>query len=34
MSALVEAARAYLTRFMSWCIAPLDAQTTAKAWAV
>ena len=28
------AARSYLTCLMPWCIAPLDAQTTAKAWAV
>jgi hypothetical protein len=28
------AARSYLTRLFRWCIAPLDAQTTAKAWAV
>jgi predicted nucleic acid-binding protein len=28
------AARAYLTHLMPWCIAPLDAQTTVKAWAV
>lgn len=28
------AARAYLTYLMPWCIAPLDARTTAKAWAV
>jgi len=29
-----EAARAYLTHLMPWCIAPLDARTTAKAWEV
>ncbi len=29
-----NAARTYLTHLMPWCIAPLDAQTTAKAWAV
>jgi predicted nucleic acid-binding protein len=29
-----EAARAYLTHLMPWCIAPLDARTTAKAWDV
>ncbi|MGH6834735.1 MAG: PIN domain-containing protein [Methylocella sp.] len=28
------AARSYLTCLMPWCIAPLDARTTAKAWAV
>ena len=28
------AARSYLTCLMPWCIAPLDAATTAKAWAV
>jgi predicted nucleic acid-binding protein len=28
------AARTYLTCLMPWCIAPLDARTTAKAWAV
>ncbi len=28
------AARTYLTYLMPWCIAPLDAQTTLKAWAV
>jgi predicted nucleic acid-binding protein len=28
------AARSYLSCLMPWCIAPLDAQTTAKAWAV
>ena len=28
------AARSYLTYLMPWCIAPLDARTTAKAWAV
>ena len=27
-------ARTYLTCLMPWCIAPLDAQTTARAWAV
>jgi predicted nucleic acid-binding protein len=29
-----EAARAYLTQLMPWCIAPLDTRTTAKAWEV
>jgi predicted nucleic acid-binding protein len=29
-----DAARSYLTHLMPWCIAPLDARTTAKAWAV
>jgi len=29
-----EAARSYLTHLMPWCIAPLDAQTTGRAWAV
>ena len=28
------AARAYLTHLTPWCIAPLDGQTTVKAWAV
>jgi predicted nucleic acid-binding protein len=28
------AARSFLTCLMPWCIAPLDARTTAKAWAV
>ncbi len=28
------AARSYLTYLIPWCIAPLDAQTTVKAWAV
>jgi|BarGraIncu00222A_1022003.scaffolds.fasta_scaffold32982_1 predicted nucleic acid-binding protein len=28
------AARSYLTYLMPWCIAPLDAQTTLRAWAV
>ncbi|MGO9675543.1 MAG: PIN domain-containing protein [Methylocella sp.] len=28
------AARSYLTHLMPWCIAPLDAQTTLRAWAV
>ncbi|WP_026607746.1 PIN domain-containing protein [Methylocapsa acidiphila] len=32
--ASVEAARAFLTHLMPWCVAPLDAQTTLKAWAV
>jgi predicted nucleic acid-binding protein len=27
-------ARSYLTCLMPWCIAPLDARTTVKAWAV
>jgi len=30
----IEAARSFLTHLMPWCIAPLDAQTTVKAWAV
>jgi predicted nucleic acid-binding protein len=29
-----DAVRTYLTHLMPWCIAPLDAQTTRKAWAV
>lgn len=29
-----DAARSYLTHLMPWCIAPLDARTTVKAWAV
>jgi predicted nucleic acid-binding protein len=28
------AARSYLTYLMPWCIAPLDAQTTRRAWGV
>jgi predicted nucleic acid-binding protein len=28
------AARTYLMHLLPWCIAPLDARTTAKAWAV
>ncbi len=28
------AARSYLTYLMPWCIAPLDAQTTLRAWSV
>jgi predicted nucleic acid-binding protein len=28
------AARSYLTHLMPWCIAPLDARTTLRAWAV
>lgn len=30
----MEAARSFLTYLMPWCIAPFDAQTTLKAWAV
>jgi predicted nucleic acid-binding protein len=30
----MNAARSYLTHLMPWCIAPLDAQTTVKAWAI
>ncbi|WOJ90942.1 PIN domain-containing protein [Methylocapsa polymorpha] len=30
----IEAARSFLTHLTPWCIAPLDAQTTVKAWAV
>jgi predicted nucleic acid-binding protein len=30
----VQAARSYLTYLIPWCIAPLDSQTTVKAWAV
>lgn len=29
-----DAARTYLTHLMPWCIAPLDARTTARAFAV
>ncbi len=29
-----NAARTYLMHLMPWCTAPLDARTTAKAWAV
>jgi predicted nucleic acid-binding protein len=29
-----EAAQSFLTLLIPWCIAPLDAQTTVKAWAV
>jgi predicted nucleic acid-binding protein len=29
-----DAARTYLMNLIPWCIAPLDARTTAKAWAV
>lgn len=29
-----QAAQAFLAHLMPWCIAPLDAQTTVKAWAV
>jgi predicted nucleic acid-binding protein len=29
-----NAARTYLMHLMPWCIAPLDARTTGKAWAV
>jgi predicted nucleic acid-binding protein len=30
----MDAARSYLMHLMPWCIAPLDAQTTVKAWAI
>ncbi len=30
----VEAARSFLTHLAPWCVAPLDARTTIKAWAV
>jgi predicted nucleic acid-binding protein len=30
----LEAARSYLTHLMPWCIARLDAEMTARAWAV
>jgi predicted nucleic acid-binding protein len=29
-----DAARSYLALLVPWCIAPLDAETTVKAWAV